>query len=150
MKVIFLQDVKGKGKKGEVKNVPDGYGHNFLIKKGLAKEATNHAMSELAGQTRAHEKHEAELLEEAKELKALLEDEKTVIEVKAKAGADGKIFGSVSGKQVVEALNQQFKVKLDKRKMDLPEPIRALGYRNIEVKLHKNVTAKIRVHITEK
>ena len=84
MKVIFLQDVKGKGKKGDVKEVPTGYAQNFLIKNGYAKEANKGSMSALAGQKKAQEKHEAEVLAQAKEMQAFLEDEKTVVEIKAK------------------------------------------------------------------
>ena len=132
MKVIFLQDVKGKGKKGDVKEVPTGYAQNFLIKNGYAKEANKGSMSALAGQKKAQEKHEAEVLAQAKEMQAFLEDEKTVVEIKAKAG---------------EALNKQYNVKLDKRKIELANPIRSLGYTNVPVKLHHEVTAKIKVHV---
>lgn len=86
MKVIFLQDVKGKGKKGDIKEVPAGYAQNYLIKNNLAKEATKSSISQLAGQKKAQEKHEAEILEEAKKLKEFLEKEDTVVELKAKAG----------------------------------------------------------------
>lgn len=86
MKVIFLQDVKGKGKKGDVKEVPNGYAQNFLLKNNLAKEANKSSISQLAGQKKAQEKQEAEILEEAKELKGFLEKEETVVELKAKAG----------------------------------------------------------------
>ena len=86
MKVIFLKDVKGKGKKGEVKNVADGYAQNFLIKNGFAKEATSANLATLSGQKKAEEKHNAELLAKAKELKEFLEREETVVTIKAKAG----------------------------------------------------------------
>ena len=81
MKVIFLQDVKGKGKKGDVKEVPNGYAQNFLLKNNLAKEANKSSISQLAGQKKAQEKQEAEILEEAKELKGFLEKEETVVEI---------------------------------------------------------------------
>lgn len=149
MKVIFLQDVKGKGRKGEVKDVPDGYGHNFLIKKGLAKEATNAAMSQLEGQKKAQAKHDAEILEEAIHLKNLLEKENTIVEIKAKAGEDGRLFGSIPSKQIAEALEKQYKVKIDKRKLELHQPIRSLGFTDVPVKLHTDVSAKIRVHIVQ-
>ena len=108
MKVIFLQDVKGKGKKGDVKEVPTGYAQNFLIKNGYAKEANKGSMSALAGQKKAQEKHEAEVLAQAKEMQAFLEDEKTVVEIKAKAGEDSRLFGSIPSKQIAEALNKQY------------------------------------------
>ena len=147
MKVIFLQDVKGKGKKGEVKNVADGYAQNYLIKNGLAKEATNSSVSALQGQKKAEDKKAQEQLDEANKLKAFLEAEETVITVKAKSGEDGRLFGSVTSKQVADQLNKQYKVKLDKRKIDLKEPIRALGFVKLEVRLHLKVTATLTVHI---
>lgn len=147
MKVIFLEDVKGKGKKGEVKNVADGYAQNYLIKNGLAKEATNSSVSALQGQKKAEDKKAQEQLDEANELKAFLEAEETVITVKAKSGEDGRLFGSVTSKQVADQLNKQYKVKLDKRKIDLKEPIRALGFIKLEVRLHLEVTATLTVHI---
>ena len=117
MKVIFIKDVRGRGKRGELKEVPDGYAQNYLIKRGLAKEATKAAMSELKGQQRAAQKHEAEELAEAKRLKEVLESEDTVVELSAKAGTDGRIFGSVSSKQIAKALEDQFNLKIDKRKI---------------------------------
>ncbi|GEL14998.1 50S ribosomal protein L9 [Pediococcus cellicola] len=150
MKVIFLEDVKGKGKRGQVKEVPDGYAQNFLIKNKKAEPATKGALSSLKGQQRAEEKHEQEILENAKKLKTTLEDDKTVVELTAKAGTDGRLFGSIPSKQIAQALDKQFGLKLDKRKIELAEPIRALGYTNVPVKLHPNVTAKIRVHVAEK
>ncbi|KRN32122.1 50S ribosomal protein L9 [Liquorilactobacillus mali] len=148
MKVIFLQDVRGKGRRGEIKEIPDGYA-NFLIKGNKAKVATAQAMSQLKGQQKAEEKREAEVFAEAKELKQKLESGEMVVEMKAKAGEDGRLFGSITSKQVAQALAQQYSLKIDKRKMELNEPIKTLGYTNIPVKLHNKVTAKIRVHITE-
>ena len=143
----MLEDVKGKGKKGEVKNVADGYAQNYLIKNGLAKEATNSSVSALQGQKKAEDKKAQEQLDEANKLKAFLEAEETVITVKAKSGEDGRLFGSVTSKQVADQLNKQYKVKLDKRKIDLKEPIRALGFVKLEVRLHLKVTATLTVHI---
>ena len=147
MKVIFLQDVKGKGKKGDVKNVADGYAQNFLIKNGLAKEATNSSVSALEGQKKAEDKKAQEQLDEANKLKDFLEAEETVIVVTAKSGEDGRLFGSVTSKQIADQLNKQYKIKLDKRKIDLKEPIRALGFVKLEVRLHLEVTATLTVHI---
>ena len=131
MKVIFLQDVKGKGKKGDIKDVPNGYAQNFLIKNNLAKPANNESMAELKGKQKAQEKHEAELLAEAEELKTVLEKEETVVRIKAKAGEDGRLFGSIPSKQIADALNKQYSIKLDKRKIELEQPIRALGYTKV-------------------
>lgn len=149
MKVIFLADVKGKGKKGDVKEVPAGYAQNYLFKNKLAKEATNETISELKGKQKAQEKHEAELVEEAKQLKATLEAEETVVKLQAKAGQDGRLFGSIPSKQITDALEKQYKIKVDKRKVDLKQPIRTLGTTEIPVKLHQGVTATIRVRVEE-
>lgn len=146
MKVIFLQDVKGKGKKGDIKEVPNGYAQNFLIKNNLAKPANNESMAELKGKQKAKEKQDAEVLAEAKELKALLEEEETVVKINAKAGEDGRLFGSIPSKQIADALNKQYKIKIDKRKIELDQPIRALGFTQVPVKLHPQVTATINVH----
>lgn len=149
MKVIFLQDVKGKGKKGDIKDVPNGYAQNFLIKNNLAKPANNESMAELKGKQKAQEKHEAELLAEAEELKTVLEKEETVVRIKAKAGEDGRLFGSIPSKQIADALNKQYSIKLDKRKIELEQPIRALGYTKVPVKLHSKVTAIITVQTVQ-
>lgn len=146
MKVIFLQDVKGKGKKGDIKEVPNGYAQNFLIKNNLAKPANNESMAELKGKQKAKEKQDAEVLAEAKELKALLEKEETVVKINAKAGEDGRLFGPIPSKQIADALNKQYKIKIDKRKIELDQPIRALGFTQVPVKLHPQVTATINVH----
>jgi len=147
MKVIFLDDVRGKGQRGQIKNVPDGYATNFLIKKGLAKEATKAAISTLKAEQKNEAAREAEELADAKTTKTALEADTTVVELTAKAGKDGRLFGSIPSKQIATALADQYQVKLDKRKIELPEPIRVLGYTNVPVKLHSEVTAKIRVHV---
>jgi large subunit ribosomal protein L9 len=149
MKVVFLQDVKGKGKKGDVKDVPNGYAQNFLLKNNLAKEANSGTINQLASQKRAQDKLDAEALQEAKDLKALLEKEETVVQIKAKAGADGRLFGSIPSKQIADALQKQYDVKLDKRKIELANPIRTLGVTKVPVKLHHEVTATINVHTAE-
>lgn len=148
MKVIFTQDVRGKGKRGEVKNMADGYA-NFLIKSGKAKQADAAAMSQLRAQQKAEAKKEAEILAEAKVLKEKLESGNYIVELKAKAGEDGRLFGSVTSKQISQALQKQYDIKIDKRKMELAQPIRSMGYVNVPVKLHNEVSAKIRVHIAE-
>ena len=150
MKVIFLQDVKGKGKRGEVKEVPTGFAQNFLIKKNLAKEATGQAMAALSGQVKAEEKAEAEILAEAKALQAELEKEATVVEIREKVGADGRLFGAINSKKIADALNEQFDLKLDKHKIQLAYPLKAIGLKDVPVKLHKDVIATIRVKISEK
>ncbi|MFL6560427.1 MAG: 50S ribosomal protein L9, partial [Bacillus sp. (in: firmicutes)] len=126
MKVIFLKDVKGKGKKGEVKNVADGYAHNFLIKQGLAIEASNANVSSLDAQKKKEEKMAAQELAEAKKLKEVLD--KITVELKAKAGEGGRLFGSITTKQVAEELQKKHSIKIDKRKMELTDAIRTLGH----------------------
>ena len=148
MKVIFTQDVRGKGNRGEVKEVPDGYAQNFLIKNGKAKLATPQAMSALRGQQKLEEKKTAEHRAEAEAIKTKLEDDKTIVQIQSKAGEDSRLFGSIPSKQIAQALEKQYQIKVDKRKMDLPEPIKALGYRNVTVHLYPGVDATIRVHIT--
>ena len=142
MKVIFTQDVRGRGKRGQVKDVPDGYAQNYLIKRGLAKEATKGNMNTLK-RVEANEKaaYEAEKAE-AERIKAELEKDDTIVEFKSKAGND-------SSKKIVEGLEKQYGIKVDKRKLNLPEPIKTLGYTNVHAKLFKGVEATVRVHVTE-
>ena len=147
MKVVFLKDVKGKGKKGEIKEVAEGYARNFLIKNGYAKEANNQAISELQGQKRLEEKNAAAELQAAKDLKEQLEA--ITVEVKAKSGEGGRLFGSVSTKQIADALQKKHGFKVDKRKMDCNEGLRSLGFANVPVKLHQDVMATLKVHVIE-
>lgn len=144
MKVIFLQDVKGQAKKGEVKEVADAYARNVLIKKGLAVEANAANLNRLQAQNRAAAKKAEEELKEAKKMAAVLE--KTVVTVKTKAGEGGRVFGSVTSKQIAEAL-EKMNLKVDKRKIHLEEPIKALGTTIVPVKLHSEVTAELRVQV---
>lgn len=149
MKVIFIKDMKGKGKRGEVKNVPDGYAQNFLIKNGYAKEATSSNLNTLKRVQKAEkDAYEAEKAA-AEDINKKLEDDKTIVNFKSKAGTDSRLFGSISGKKIVEGLEKQYGIKVDKRKLELPEPIKSLGYTNVPVKLFKGVEAVIRVHIME-
>ncbi|AYA78330.1 50S ribosomal protein L9 [Robertmurraya korlensis] len=147
MKVIFLKDVKGKGKKGEVKNVADGYAQNFLIKQGLAVEANSTNVSTLEGQKKKQEKLAAEELAEAKKLKETIE--KITVELSAKAGEGGRLFGSITSKQIAEELQKKHNIKIDKRKIELEDAIRALGYTKVPVKLHTEVQATLNVHVKE-
>ena len=148
MKVILLKDVKGTGKKGEVKEVSDGYARNFLMKKGVAVEASQTNMKEL------DEK------EKSKERKALIEYEEAVllgkqmeeinIQIEVKAGEGGRLFGSITSKEIAEQLKKQKNLDIDKRKILMDEPIRTLGSTFVEIKLHQKVTTKIRVDVKEK
>jgi len=147
MKVVFLKDVKGKGKKGEIKNVADGYAHNFLIKNGFAAEANNQAMSQLEGQKKLEEKNAAAELQAAKDLQVELEA--LTVEIKAKSGEGGRLFGSVSTKQIADTLQKKHGYKVDKRKMECNDGIRSLGFTNVPVKLHQDVKATLKVHVIE-
>ncbi|HFH9869705.1 TPA: 50S ribosomal protein L9 [Streptococcus pyogenes] len=149
MKVIFLADVKGKGKKGEIKEVPTGYAQNFLIKKNLAKEATSQSIGELKGKQKSEEKAQAEILAEAQAVKAVLDEDKTRVQFQEKVGPDGRTFGSITAKKISEELQKQFGVKVDKRHIVLDHPIRAIGLIEVPVKLHKELTAEIKLAITE-
>ncbi|KOO45936.1 50S ribosomal protein L9 [Priestia koreensis] len=147
MKVIFLKDVKGKGKKGEVKNVSDGYAQNFLLKQNLAVEATNASIKALEGQKNKEKKEAVEELEQSKQLKETLE--KLTVELKAKSGEGGRLFGSITSKQIAEELKKTHNIKVDKRKIEMDDAIRALGFTNVPVKLHPEVTATVKVHVSE-
>lgn len=147
MKVIFLKDVKGKGKKGEIKNVADGYAHNFLLKQGLAIEANQANMSTVTAQQKKVEKAAAQELAEAKKLKEIVE--KVTVELMAKAGEGGRLFGSITTKQVAEELQKKHGIKIDKRKMELDDAIRTLGHTKVPVKLHHEVMAVLDVHVKE-
>jgi len=149
MKVVFLEDVKGRGKKGEVKEVPDGYANNFLIKNKKAEPATGKNLGAVKGRQKAEAKASAEELADAQKLAQFFEDEKTVVELTGKSGADGRLFGAISTKQIAAGLEKQYQIKIDKRKMVLNQPIHALGYTNVPVKLHRQVTANLRVHVSE-
>lgn len=146
MKVILLKDVKGTGKKGQVVNVADGFARNALFPKGQAVEATNANMNTLKGKNEAvaHKKEVA--LETAQDLARRLEG--LSIKITAKAGESGKLFGSVTSKDISDALYNQHKIKLDKRWFDVKDGIKAIGEREVPIWLHPQVGAKIKVIIT--
>ncbi len=147
MKVVFLKDVKGTGKKGEIKTVADGYANNFLIKNGYAMEASAGNMKSLDVQkNKANERAAGELAES----KALREKiEKCVVKIESKAGDAGRLFGSITTKQIADEMKKQFGFELDKRKMDPHEGIRVLGKSDVHVKLHHEVSAKFVVEVIE-
>ena len=145
MKVILLTDVKAQGKKGDVINVSDGYARNFLFPKKLAREATGNAMNELKTQqgAAAHKRN----VEEEK-ANAIAERMKTVtVIVKAKAGDNGKLFGSITSKDVADALEKQAKIKLDKRKIDLLDGIKTLGEHTVKASLYPNIFGEFKVNV---
>ena len=147
MKVILLEDVKALGKKGEIVNVSDGYARNAILPKKLGVEATPKNLNDLKLQNQHADKVAAENLENAKELARVIAEKKVV--VKIKAGEGGKIFGSVSTKEIAQAAKEQAGLELDKKKMQLNEAIKALGTYEIPVELHPKVTAKLTVQVVE-
>lgn len=146
MKVILTQDVKGKGKKGQMVEVSDGYGRNYLLPRGLAKEATNSNINVMEGQAASAEFRRQKEIEEAQALSVKLKD--IAVELKAKAGENGKLFGSITSKDVAEALTSQHHIKIDKKKFVLPDGIKTLGTTTVEIKIHAGITGKLRVNVT--
>ena len=146
MKVILTQDVKGHGKKGELVTVSDGYARNFLFPRGLAAEADAQAMNELKNKEEAARFHEEQEKKAAKETAQAVDGK--VLKLTAKAGQGGRLFGSVTAKEVAEELAAQFGVKLDKRKIQMAD-IKAFGTYEAEIKLGYGFTAKVSVMVTE-
>ena len=147
MKVILLEDVKSLGKKGQLVDVSDGYARNFILAKKLGLEATSKNMNDLKLQKAHEDKLAAERLAEAK---AFAEDLKKVeVTLSIKTGEGGKLFGSISSKEIAQAAKEQLNLDIDKKKMGLTDPIRSLGTFEVPIKLHKDVTAKLRVKVTE-
>ena len=143
MKVILLQDVKALGKKGDVVNVSDGYARNAIFPKKLGVEANAKNLNDLKLQN----KHAQENYEAALAMAENLKDKK--VTVKMKAGEGGRTFGSVSTKEISAAAKEQLGLELDKKKMQLAEPIRSFGVVEVPVKLHTKVTGKLAVHVVE-
>ncbi len=147
MKVIFLQDVKGSGKKGEIKNVADGYARNMLLPKGLAVEANAANLSRLEGQ-QSSAQHKIDLEKQAaNEAAAKVKDQKVVI--KAKAGSNGKLFGSVTASSIADALSEQLGVKVDKKKITLTTDIKNFGSYSASVKFYNGISEKVDVEVIE-
>lgn len=147
MEVILLEDVKALGKKGQIVKVNDGYGRNFILAKKLGLEATAKNLNDLKLQKANADKVAAEQLADAKKLAE--EIGKLSVTVSIKAGEGGRTFGSVSTKEIAKAAVDQLKLDIDKKKMVLAEPIKSLGTHEVPVKLHKDVTATLRVKVVE-
>ena len=147
MKVILLEDVKSLGKKGEIVNVNDGYARNFLLKTKKGVEATGKNLNDLKLQKANADKVAQELLDQAKELAK--EIEKSQVEVTIKTGEGGRVFGSVSSKEIAAAAEAQLGLKIEKKKIQLKDQIKSLGMHNVPVKLHPKVTAELIVHVSE-
>lgn len=148
MKVILLKDIKGTGKKGDVKEVSDGYARNFLFSKKLAVQAGNTELKELK------EKQTSQQIKEQKEYEAAVELGKKMEEMNitmySKAGDGGRLFGSITSKDIAAQIKKEHGIDVDKRKVILDEPIRVLGSRFVEIKIHQKVVTKMRVDVKEK
>ncbi len=147
MKVILLEDVKALGKKGQVVEISDGYAKNFILKKKMGVEATNANMNDLKLQKARAEKLAKEQLEAAEKLAAALEDKSVTVAIRA--GSNGKAFGSVSSKEIAAAYKEQWGLDIDKKKIQLAEPIKTFGVHEVAVKLHPQVTGKLKVKVQE-
>lgn len=145
MKVILLSDVKALGKKGDVVEVAEGYGRNFLLPRKLASEANKGALTMLQEQNKAVAKREAQALAETQELAKLLESKP--LAVRAKAGGNGKLFGTVTNADIAEAITDAFSIEVDKHKIEVKNSIKALGTYPVEVRLGKNIVAKTTVSV---
>lgn len=146
MRVIFLEDVKGKGLKGEVKDVADGFARNYLIPNGLARLATNSNVKEVEAFKESEEKRKQIELEKAQKLASELE--KITITIATKSGESGKLFGAITSKQIADTLLKQ-KIKIDKRKILLDEPIKTIGISQVKIKIHPEVIATLQINIEE-
>lgn len=146
MKVVLLADVKGHGKKGELCNVSDGYARNFLFPKKLAVEADNTALNELKNREEAKAHHKQEEINAAKATAERLNG-KTVT-VKAKAGSGGRLFGSVTSKEIAAEIKNSLGVEIDRKKMNVAD-IKGFGEYNAEIKLYQGITANVTVRVTE-
>lgn len=147
MKVILLADVKALGKKGDIVEVSEGYARNMLLKKKLGKEATGANLNDLKLQNQHEEKVAQENYEEA--VAFAKEIEQWTVETKIKSGEGGRTFGSVSSKEVCQAIKEQYKKDVDKKKIILDIPIKSLGTYEAKVKLHPKVTATLKIHVSE-
>ena len=147
MEVILLNDVKGLGKKGETINVSDGYGNNFLIKKGLAVRKTTDSLNQLKREQKKEAEKQAELKAEAEKNKIVLEG--LTLEFTAKAAKDGRMIGEISTKEVAKVLESQYKIVIDKRKFVDKIRINAFGVSRLHIELYKGVVAEIKVHVSE-
>ncbi len=147
MQVILTQDVKGQGKKGQMVKVSDGYARNYLLPKGLATEATKSNINVLKGK---RESLEYKIKTETEEAKSIAEKMKEIeVVIKAKAGDNGKLFGSVTSKDVSEALTAQHHIKLDKKKFVMPDGIKVLGVTEVTVKIYTGINGTLKVNVVQ-
>ena len=144
MEVIFIKDLKNQGKKGQIKNVKDGYAENFLIKQGYAVKKTKENLAKLEYEQRNKAAQDAENKRNAEILKKELD--KVIIEFKVKTGEGDKVFGSISIKQIKDEL-QNKNIKVDKNQIELTNPISSLGFHNVDIKLYPGIISTIKVHV---
>jgi len=147
MKVILKQDVKTLGKKDSLVNVSDGYARNFLLPKGLAMEATSDNVNSMNQKNQSEQAKKDKALAHAKELAEKLKD--VTVEIKTKAGENGRLFGSITTKEIAEKLKEQHKFDIDKKKMVMEDSIKALGTTTVEAKLYPGVSTKFTVKVTQ-
>ncbi len=148
MKVLLLQDVKGQGKKDQIIDVSDGYARNFLIAKKLAVVADKTALNTAKGKE-ASKQHKLDVAKaEAEALAEALKDK--TVRITAEGGKDGRLYGSVTSKDIAEAFKKQFGVEIDKRKIMLDEPIRAHGVYTVDAKIYNGISSSFKVSVTEK
>ena len=147
MKVIFLKDLKGQGKKGEIKEVSEGYATNFLFKQGVAAPASDSNVKVLDNQKKSELKKKENEKQQAQQLADRLKE--LSLTIRSKAGEGGRLFGSITTKHIAEELEKQHRITIDKRKMLREEPIRTLGRVHIPIKLYPDVTATLQVEIVE-
>lgn len=145
MKVILTQDVKSQGKKGDLINVSDGYANNFLLKRGLAKIATKQALNELEGKRGAEQYRRNQ--EEVKAANIAERMKEITVKLTAKSGANGKLFGSVTSKDIAAALKEQYNIEVDKRKINLPDGIKSCGTTEVKVSLYTGITGVFKVEV---
>ncbi|MBQ3461814.1 MAG: 50S ribosomal protein L9 [Clostridia bacterium] len=145
MQDILTQDVHGQGKKGQMVKVSDGYARNYLLPKGLAQPATKSNINVMKGKAESAEYKKQKEKEEAEDIAKKMED--ITVLIKAKAGDNGKLFGSVTSKDVAEELKMQHHIKLDKKKFVMPDGIKALGLVTVDVKLYSGITGKLKVMV---
>lgn len=145
MKVILKENIKGVGKKDEIINASDGYARNYLLPKGLAVEANQGNLAKLQAKKDSNAFKKLQEKEEAEKIADKLS--KILVKIKVKAGTNGKIFGGVSSKEIADNLEKQYQIKIDKKKIDLAEPIRTLGTFIIDIRLFEGVIGKVRIDV---
>ena len=146
MKVILLQDIKGTGKKDQIIEASDGYARNYLIPRKMAKEATAEVLNSIQ-KAKAADKHREDVKRNEAEVKAR-ELKGKVLQLQARGGENGKLYGAVTNEQIAEAVKQQFEIDIDKRKIEIDEPIRSAGQTSVTLKLFAGISAKVLVNVT--